>query len=414
MTFLEEFEARGFFYQCTNKEDLKALTDNGPITAYIGFDCTAKTLHVGSLMQLMIFRLMQRYGHKPIVIVGGGTTKIGDPSFKDAARKMLDDDAINDNMSGIKATIAKFVTFGNGKSDAIMLNNDEWLSSLNYLEFLRDVGAYFSVNRMLSFDSVKLRLDREQNLSFLEFNYMILQAYDFTQLYKRYNCRLQIGGSDQWGNIVNGVDLNKRLGEKEEIFGLTTPLITTSSGVKMGKTVGGAVWLDENLLSPYDYYQFWRNTEDDDVVRFMKLFTEIPLEKIADYAKLQGSKINEAKKMLAFEATKLCHGEKNAILAAETARKTFEQGAIGDSLPEYKISPSSLGGGIQAFVLFADSKLCESRADAKRLIQGGGAKVNDEVVTELAMIIDSSYLKSGKIKLSSGKKKHVIVVQDIF
>ena len=327
MDFLEEFEARGFFHQCTDKDVLKKLINSKSIPAYIGFDCTAKSLHVGSLMQIMIFRLMQRHNLKPIVIVGGATTKIGDPSFKDEARKMLDDSAIQENMNGIKSVLAKFIKFGDGAGDALMLNNDEWLANLNYLEFLRDIGPHFSINRMLSFDSVKLRLEREQNLSFLEFNYMLLQAYDFVELYKRYSCRLQIGGSDQWGNIVNGIELNRRLGSKDDIFGLTTPLITTSSGAKMGKTMSGAVWLSEEMLSSYDYYQFWRNTEDLDVIKFMKLFTELPLAEIEKYTTLKGSEINQAKKVLAFEATKLCHGEEKAKLAEETARKIFEEGA---------------------------------------------------------------------------------------
>jgi len=409
MDFLEEFEARGFYYQCSDKEALHKLTKSQSISGYIGFDLTAKSLHVGSLMQIMIFRLMQKHGHKPIIIVGGGTTKIGDPSFKDESRKMLSDEVISENMAGIKEVFAKFIKFGSRKNDAILINNDDWLSNLNYLEFLRDIGAHFSVNRMLSFDSVKLRLEREQNLSFLEFNYMILQAYDFVELNKRYGCRLQIGGSDQWGNIINGVELNRRLGQKEEVYGLTTPLITTSSGAKMGKTMSGAVWLSEEMLSVYDYYQFWRNTEDLDVIRFMKLFTEIPLAKIAEYENLTGSQINEAKKILAFEATKLCHGEEKSRLAEETARKMFEEGELGSLLPEFLISKSEVTAGMPAYMLFSKSGICESGGEAKRLIQGGGARINDIQVKDAMLVVGEADIKDNVIKLSSGKKKHLVV-----
>jgi tyrosyl-tRNA synthetase len=408
--FLQSFKERGFFNQITDEEGLKTLMDKECVPAYIGFDCTASSLHVGSLIQIMILRMLQQYGHKPIVIVGGGTTKVGDPSGKDEARKMLTDEDIHNNMLGIKSVISKFVKFGEGPSDAIMVNNADWLDHLNYISFLRDYGRHFSINRMLSFDSVKLRLEREQNLSFLEFNYMILQAYDFVELNKRYNCRLQIGGSDQWGNIVNGVELNRRLGRKDELFGLTTPLLTTSSGAKMGKTASGAVWLSEELLSPYDYYQFWRNTEDQDVIRFIKLFTELPAEEIAKLSSLTGKELNDAKKVLAFEATKLCHGEEKAIDAAETARKLFEEGTAGGALPVYEISKAELEKGIPAYELLARSGLVSSNGEGRRLIRGKGAKINDQTVEDENQTVTLNEMNAeGVIKLSSGKKNHMLV-----
>ncbi len=411
-SFLEEFKARGFMHQCTDIENLEKLQNNEKITAYIGFDCTAKSLHVGSLMQIMIFRLLQKYGHKPIVLVGGGTTKVGDPSFKDEARKMLDDKAIEENMLGIKNSIAKFIHFGDGDDDAIMLNNAAWLDKINYLEFLRDYGKHFSVNRMLSFDSVKLRLEREQNLSFLEFNYMLLQAYDFVELHKRENCRVQIGGSDQWGNIVNGIELNRRLGEKE-IFGLTTPLITTASGAKMGKTVGGAVWLNEEMLPVYDYYQFWRNTEDADVVRFLKLYTDLDLKEILKLEKLEGKELNEAKKILAFEATKLCHGEEQAKIAHDASIKTFEQGGVSmEGLPSIELDQNSLDKGIFCFEILNKLNLTNSNGEGKRLIKSGSVKINDVAISDQNQIISSNHINEKIIKLSVGKKKHGIVKID--
>lgn len=409
MDFIEEFIARGFYHQATDLEGLKKLTSDNKVSAYIGFDPTASSLHVGNLMQVMIFRLLQKHGHRPIVIVGGGTVKVGDPSGKDEMRKLLDDNSINENLNGIKASLAKFIKFGEHENEAIILNNDQWLQKLNYIEFLRDFGKHFSINRMLKFDSVKLRLEREQNLSFLEFNYMLLQAYDFVELHKNYNCRIQLGGSDQWGNIVSGVELNRRLGLKE-IFGLTTPLITTASGAKMGKSANGAVWLSEALLSPYDYYQFWRNTDDRDVIKFIKLFTEIPLEKIEEYSKYEGNKINEVKKILAFEATKLCHGEEQALLAADTAIKMFEENSLSNNLPTIELSKEELLKGISAYILFHKSSLTESGGEAKRLIIGNGAKVNDQVINDENMKITLDHCNlEGIIKLSAGKKRHALI-----
>lgn len=409
MNFIEEFEARGFFHQCTDKENLVKRMNSETVTAYIGFDCTAPSLHVGSLMQIMILRLLQKHGHKPLVILGGGTTKIGDPSLKDEARKLMDDEAINLNLLGIKNVLSKYINFGSGIRDAIIVNNAEWLDNLNYLEFLRDYGKHFSVNRMLSFDSVKLRLEREQNLSFLEFNYMLLQAYDFVELFDRYNCILQIGGSDQWGNIVNGIDLGRRLGKSQPLFGLTTPLITTSSGAKMGKSVSGAVWLSSEMLSVYDFYQYWRNSEDADVVRFLKLYTDLPLPEIAKLAELKDKEINEAKKILAFEVTKLCHGEVEARNAADSALKLFSQGELGEHMPTVEITCEKLEQGISLYSLFVIANICQTGGEAKRLILGGGAKVNGQTILDPMALINSAYINDGKIKLSSGKKKHVAI-----
>jgi tyrosyl-tRNA synthetase len=409
MNFIEEFEARGFFHQCTDKENLIKKMNSEVITAYIGFDCTAPSLHVGSLMQIMILRLLQKHGHRPLVILGGGTTKIGDPSLKDEARKLLDDEAINLNLLGIKDVLSKYINFGTGKSEAIIVNNAEWLDKLNYLEFLRDYGKHFSVNRMLSFDSVKLRLEREQNLSFLEFNYMLLQAYDFVELFDRHNCLLQIGGSDQWGNIVNGIDLGRRLGKAETLFGLTTPLITTSSGLKMGKSMSGAVWLSDNLLSAYDFYQYWRNVEDADVARFLKLYTDLSLAEIAKLALLKDQEINEAKKILAYEVTKLCHGETQAQNAAESALKLFSGGELGEHMPSVDIAHEKLISGINLYNLLVIAGLSQTGGEAKRLITGGGAKVNDQVILDPMAIINESYIMEEKIKLSAGKKKHVAI-----
>jgi tyrosyl-tRNA synthetase len=421
--FLHIVKERGFFHQCTDEQGLAAaLCGETPVTAYIGFDCTAPSLHVGSLMQIMILRWLQKCGHRPIVLMGGGTTKIGDPSGKDEARKLLDDYGIAANMQGIKSVFRQFLKFDNEGGNALMVNNADWLDKLNYIEFLRDYGRYFSVNRMLSMDSVKLRLEREQNLSFLEFNYMILQAYDFVELTKHYNCSLQIGGSDQWGNIVNGVELWRRMhtigtaqiGQAQigakDICGLTTPLITTASGGKMGKTADGAVWLNADMLSPFNYWQFWRNTEDADVGKFLRFFTELPIAEIEKLEKLQGVEINEAKKILANEATKLCHGPEAALAAAETARKTFEEGGVGEDLKTVFIEKSVLEAGITAVDLLHSVGLQESKGAARKLIEGGGARVNDEKITDPKTKVTSANLTpDGYIKLSAGKKQHLLV-----
>ena len=397
-------------HQCTNIDELDAAFTKKPVTAYIGFDCTARSLHVGSLMQIMILRRLQQAGHRPIVLMGGGTTKVGDPTGRDESRPVITDEIINDNMEGIKKVFEKFIAFGDGPTDAIMVNNDDWLSELGYISFLRDYGRHFSINRMLTFESVKQRLDREQSMSFLEFNYMILQAYDFVELKKRHNCVLQIGGSDQWGNIVNGTELGRRTNDFS-LFGLTTPLLTTSSGAKMGKTAAGAVWLNADMLSAYDYWQFWRNTEDADVGRFLKLFTELSLEEIAALEKLEGAELNEAKKILANECTKLAHGEEAANLAAETARKTFEMGQTADTLPSTEVPKADLEAGIPAFALFNKVGLSQSSSEARKLIKGGGARLNDEKIEDEKLVLSLSDLDSeGRIKLSAGKKRHHLII----
>lgn len=391
--FLKIFKERGFY---SNSTDWDGLSKLPKFTAYIGFDCTATSLHVGSLMQIMLLRWLKKTGNTPIILLGGATTKIGDPTGKDEARKVLSIDAIEENKRGIAKVFQRY-----GLGDCTVVDNEEWLGGLKYLEFLQTVGRFFSINKMLSFDSVKLRLEREQNLSFLEFNYMILQSYDFVELNKKYGCRVQLGGSDQWGNIVNGTDLGHRLGLKDQLYGLTTPLMTTASGAKMGKTSAGAVWLDETMLSAYDYYQFWRNTDDADVIKFLKIFTELSLEQIAEYKTWEGSnKINDAKKILAFEATKLCHGEAEAIKAQDAAVTAFEQGGTA-GLPEVKLEVKAY----KAFELFASAGLATSNGEARRLIQGGGAKIDDAKVES-----DTSEItpKDG-MKLSAGKKKHVVV-----
>ncbi len=405
--FLKTIAARGYIHQCTDESGLDAaLTEGAPKTCYIGFDCTADSLHVGSLIQIMLLRRWQQSGHKPIVLMGGGTTKVGDPSGKDDSRQLLDDAQINRNMDSIKGIFDQFLTFGDGPTDTVMINNADWLDKLQYIPFLRDYGRHFSVNRMLGFDSVKLRLDRDQPLSFLEFNYMILQAYDFLELYRRNDCSVQIGGSDQWGNIVNGIELARRV-ESAGLYGLTSPLITTASGEKMGKTAGGAVWLNAERLSAYDYFQFWRNTEDNDVGRFLKLFTELPLDKIAD---LEQGDINDAKKVLAFEATRLCHGDKSADEASETARLTFEEGKSAAGLPRVKIPRADLESGIPAFELLQNAGLVASKGEARRLIRGGGARVNDVAFSEETQPVTTADVsEDGVIKLSAGKKKHVLV-----
>lgn len=409
MTFIEEFINKGYFHQCTDLERLTDITKKGKIAAYIGFDCTATSLHIGSLMQIMILRLLQKHGHKPIVIIGGGTSKIGDPTWKDEARKILSKEDIAKNAEGIKKSLSKFIKFGEGESDAIMLDNAEWLDSLNYLDFLRDFGVHFSINRMLTMDSVKLRLEREQHLSFLEFNYMLLQAYDFYYLSQHYNCSLQLGGSDQWGNIVMGADLTRKINGKE-VFGMTTPLLTTASGAKMGKTAAGAVWLNEDLLSPYDYYQYWRNVEDADVIRFAKLYSELSAGELAKFTNLAAEDINAAKKQLAYELTRLCHSEEAAKTALETSVKIFEQGQIDENLHTVTLEQEVLQTGISACELFHKAGLATSKSEAKKLIRGRGAKINDELIEDENMIINTTFLLDKNVmKLSAGKKRHVLV-----
>jgi tyrosyl-tRNA synthetase len=407
--FLHVLASRGFIHQVSEPDALDALVKSKPITAYIGFDCTAPSLHIGSLLPIMMLHWLQQTGHKPIALMGGGTTRVGDPSGKDESRKVLTDEIINENLRGIREVFSKFLKFGSGASDAVMANNAEWLNALNYIDFLRDVGRHFSVNRMLTFESVKLRLDRQQELSFLEFNYMILQAYDFVELYKRHNCVLQMGGSDQWGNIVSGIDLGRRMANAR-LFALTAPLITTSSGAKMGKTAAGAVWLNADMVSPYDYWQYWRNTEDRDVERFLKLFTTLPLDEIARLGALQGAELNEAKKVLATESTALVHGREAAEQAAETARRTFEEGSLAATLPTVEIPKAELQSGLGVLSAFVRAGLVTSNGEARRQIKGGGLKVNDATVTDEKMMLASSLLTTeGVIKLSLGKKRHVLL-----
>jgi tyrosyl-tRNA synthetase len=444
--FIDIIKERGFVHQMTDEDGLRKLLETKGQTAYIGFDCTAKSLHVGSLLQIMLLRWWQKCGHRPIVLLGGGTTKIGDPSGKDAARPKLDDAAIAENMESLKQVFAQFIEFGDDK--ALMVNNDDWLKDINYIDFLRDYGRHFSVNRMLTMDSVKLRLEREQPLSFLEFNYMILQAYDFVELNRRLGCRVQMGGSDQWGNIVNGVELNRRLNaeehrinykntsptnsnnsnyeqfkeslgnylkssdeeyKKHEVFGITSPLLTTSSGAKMGKTAAGAVWLNADLLSPYDYWQFWRNTEDADVLKFLKLFTELSMDEIAKLAALEGAGINEAKKLLATEATAMLHGREAAERAAQTAADTFSGAGVSADLPEIFVDSARLVQGIPISELLVEAKFAASNSEGRRLIKGSGVSLNDEKVTEEGARINLNHFADGNPKLSKGKKQHVLV-----
>ncbi|TDU01089.1 tyrosyl-tRNA synthetase [Azorhizobium sp. AG788] len=404
--FLRTLQERGYIHQCSDLERLDAKASEGPITAYIGFDATASSLHAGHLLSIMMLRTLQRTGHRPIALMGGGTTKIGDPSGKDEARKMLTDAQINENIASIRKVFARFLDFDGG---AIMENNANWLDELKYIPLLREVGPHFTINRMLTFDSVKLRLEREQPLTFLEFNYMILQAYDFVELNKRHGCTLQMGGSDQWGNIVNGMELGRRM-HGAELFALTTPLLTTSSGAKMGKTAGGAVWLDAALLSPYEYWQYWRNTGDADVERFLKLFTELPLDEIARLAALGGQEINHAKDVLATEATALLHGRAAAEEAKATARATFEEGALSTNLPTIEIPAAELKAGLAANSAFVTAGLVPSTSEARRQIKSGGLKVNDATVTDEKLVLGERDLTAeGVIKLSMGKKKHVLV-----
>ena len=406
--FLQAATDRGFIHQCTDLAALDAAMGAGPVSAYIGFDCTADSLHIGSLVQIMILRLLQKHGHKPVVLMGGGTTRIGDPSGRDESRQMLTDAQIGANMAGIKRCFGPFLRFGDGPSDAIMVNNADWLDRLGYIDLLRDIGTHFTVNRMLTFDSVRLRLDREQPLTFLEFNYMILQSYDFRELNRRMGVALQIGGSDQWGNIVSGMELTRRTDGKP-VFGLTTPLITTASGAKMGKTAQGAMWLTEDRLSPYAYWQFWRNTEDADVGRFLRLFTDLPLDEIARLEALGGADINEAKKILANEATALAHGREKSAAAAETARLAFEVGAAAESLPSVDVPQAELEAGVPAFRLFTIAGLAASNGEARRLIRGGGARVNDVAVAEEGHVVSLADMRDGAIKLSAGRKQHRLV-----
>jgi tyrosyl-tRNA synthetase len=407
--FLNILAERGFIHQVSEPDALDALAKAGPITGYIGFDCTASSLHVGSLLPIMLLYWMQQTGHIPIALMGGGTTRVGDPSGKDESRRILSEEAIEQNLKGIRAVFAKFLSFESDGGNAIMANNADWLNTLNYIDFLRDVGRHFSVNRMLSFDSVKLRLDRQQELSFLEFNYMVLQAYDFVELHKRHKCIVQMGGSDQWGNIVNGIDLGRRM-MNAQLFALTSPLITTSSGAKMGKTAAGAVWLNADLLSPYDYWQYWRNTEDGDVVRFLKLFTVLPLDEIAKLAALKDAEINEAKKVLATEATALVHGREAAEAASETARKTFEEGALAETLPTVSVPRQHIETGVGVLNAFVTAGLAASNGEVRRAIANNAIAVNDKRITNDKHVIGAGDLTpEGVIKLSLGKKRHVLL-----
>jgi len=407
--FLNVLENRGFIHQMSEPERLDAVLAKGSVSAYIGFDCTAPSLHAGSLVPIMMLYWLQQTGHKPIALMGGGTTRVGDPSGKDESRLLLTPEKINENMDGIKQVFSKFLHFGDDATDAVMVNNADWLDQLNYIDFLRNYGPHFTINRMLAFDSVKLRLDREQPLTFLEFNYMILQAYDFLELNRRNNCVLQMGGSDQWGNIINGMELGRRV-DQAQLHALTSPLLTTSSGAKMGKTASGAVWLNADMLSPYDYWQYWRNTEDGDVGRFLKLFTTLPLDEIAKLEALGGVEINEAKKILANEATKLLHGDDAAKTAAETAQKTFEQGDFAKDLPSVEISSDQLADNFGILSALVTAGLAASNGEARRHIQGGAIKINDQPCQDFRHSLSASDLTSeGVIKLSMGKKKHVLL-----
>ena len=404
--FLKEFTDRGYLYQCTNEQNLSKLLDKSKIKGYIGFDCTAESLHVGSLLQIMCLKLLQKHGHKPIVLLGGGTTRIGDPSGKSKTRTILEEKTIEKNISNIEKILKNFLNNGNKDTKPIFVNNYKWLKGLNYITFLRNIGKHFTINKMLSFDSVKLRLDREQSLSYMEFNYMILQAYDFLELNKKENCVLQIGGSDQWGNIVNGVELIKRY-SNNQAYGLTTPLITLSSGDKMGKTESGAIWLDKKLLSPYDYWQFWRNTDDKDVLKFLKIFTEISLQEIE---KIKDNNINELKILLANETTKMLHGDKQAKLSEETAKKTFEQKLTGSSLPVITVNQNQIDQKIDIINLIVLSKLETSKSEIRRIINNNGVKINNAIVNDNKFLIKKNLFNNEKtLKLSLGKKRHVKV-----
>ena len=399
---LRLLDERGYIHQITDADALDSLTAKSVVPGYVGFDATADSLHVGNLVSIMLLRRLQQAGHKPIVVMGGGTTKVGDPSGKDEVRKLLDNDGIAANIASIRKSFEQFLTFGDGPTDAIMVNNDDWLGALDYIPFLREVGRHFTINRMLTFDSVKLRLDREQPLTFLEFNYMILQAYDFLELSRQHGCRLQMGGSDQWGNIVNGIELTRRI-DGTELYGITTPLITRADGSKMGKSVDGAIWLAEHRLSHYDYWQFWRNTDDRDVGRFLRIFTDVPLDEIARLERLDGAEINDAKKILADSATALCRGDEAAKSAAETARSTFELGSAGEDLPRF----AAQGASTTLVEALVGLGLAASNGEAKRLIKGGGAKIDGQPITDERHVIDA---RAGEIRISAGKKKHGILV----
>lgn len=404
--FLRVMTERGYMKDCTDLEHLDKALGAGVVPAYIGFDCTAASLHVGSLLQIMMLRWFQKTGHKPIVLMGGGTTKVGDPSGKDESRKMLDVAGIEANKQGIFSVFDKYMTFGDRPTDAVMMDNADWLDKLNYIEFLRDYGPHFTVNRMLTFDSVKLRLEREQPLTFLEFNYMLLQAYDFLELYRRVGCKLQLGGSDQWGNIINGIELGRRV-DQADLYGITTPLITTADGAKMGKSASGAIWLNADMRSPYEFWQFWRNTMDADVGRFLRLFTELPLDECARLESLEGQEINEAKKILANEITTLCHGADASAQAEEAARVTFEQGALSEDLPTVTLTAEDVGDGISIGALLVKSGLAKSGKDAKRLIGEGGAKLDDGPIEGPGLMLTADDLAEPR-KLSAGKKRHAL------
>jgi tyrosyl-tRNA synthetase len=407
--FLNVLATRGYIHQVSDAAGLDALAGKSEVVAYVGYDCTAPSLHVGHLLSIMMLHWLQQTGNKPIALMGGGTTRVGDPSGRDETRKLLTYEQIDANKASIRTTFDKFITFGSGKSDAVMADNAEWLTRLNYIEMLREVGRHFSINRMLTMDSVKLRLDREQELSFIEFNYMILQSYDYVELARRYGCNLQMGGSDQWGNIVDGIDLGRRMGT-HQLYALTCPLLTTASGAKMGKTAAGAVWLNADMLSPYDYWQFWRNTEDGDVARFLKLFTTLPLDEIDRLAALQGAEINEAKKTLANEATALMHGRDAAKQAEDTARKTFEEGALADTLPSVVLPAGALDAGYGVLTAAVAAGLVASTGEARRQIKSGGLRINDAAVTDEKLALSRANLTpEGVIKISLGKKKHVLL-----
>jgi tyrosyl-tRNA synthetase len=407
--FLRTLKERGFIHQISDETGLDDLLAKETVTAYIGFDPTAPSLHAGGLIQIMMLHWLQKTGHRPVSLMGGGTGMVGDPSFKDEARQLMTPQTINDNIASIKKVFSNYLTYGDGPKDALMINNADWLLGINYLEFLRDVGRHFSVNRMLAFDSVKMRLEREQSLSFLEFNYMILQAYDFVELNKRHDVRLQMGGSDQWGNIINGIDLGHRMGSPQ-LYALTSPLLTTASGAKMGKSLSGAVWLNPDMLSAYDFWQYWRNTEDADVSRFLKLYTTLPMDEIARLSALGGSEINEVKKILATEVTAMLHGRENAEQAAETARKTFEEGAIAENLPSIDVATGELEAGVGLLALVVKAGLATSNGEARRHVQGGAVRINDTAVSDERRIVGTADVSpDGVIKLSLGKKKHILV-----
>jgi len=406
--FLKTLIERGFIHQCTDLEALDEQLSAGPVAAYIGFDATADSLHVGSLVQIMTLRWLQKCGHKPVVLIGGGTTQIGDPSFRDASRPLLDDEQIARNAAGLKQVFSRYLTFGDGPTDAVMVDNAVWLDPLRYLPFLRDFGTHFTINRMLSFDSVRQRLEREQPLTLLEFNYMVLQAFDFLELSRHHSCVLQMGGSDQWGNIVNGIELARRI-DQRQLFGLTTPLLTTSAGAKMGKTASGAVWLNAEKLSPYEFWQFWRNTEDDDVARFLRLFTELPLDEVHRLGELKGSEINEAKRILATEVTRLAHGDEAARNAGDTARRAFEDGENASGLPSVALSQAELATGVTVAQLLVRAGLSSSKSEARRLVLNNGARLNGSLVQDADVQVGIADLADGSLKLTAGKKRHVLV-----